>query len=77
MVEQIDSSNPKSIKVEVEVTTEITTRGVTTEITTRGTIRTGTDQITGQIVETEDNTDKTEVGLDTNKIIEEVILEAT
>ena len=37
--------------------------------------KTGTDQITGQIVETEDNTDKTEGGLDMNKILEEVILE--
>ena len=65
-MEQIDSSNPKYIRVEAEVRTEITTRG---------TIKTGTDQITGQVVETEDNTDKTEVGLETNKIIEEVILE--
>ena len=64
-MEQIDSSNPKSIKVDVEVRTEITTRG---------TIRTDTDQIAGQVVETEDNTDKTEVGLDTNKIIREEIL---
>ena len=67
-MEQIDSSNPKSIKVEVEVRTEITIRG---------TIRTGTDQIRGQIVVTEDSTDKTEVGLDMNKIIGEVILEET
>ena len=47
------------------------------EITTRGAIRTDTGQITGQIVETEDKTDKTEVDLDMNKIIEEVILEET
>ena len=67
-MEQIDSSNPKSIKVEVEVRTEITTRG---------TIRTDTDQITAQTVETEDSTDKTEVGPDTNKIIGEEILEET
>ena len=37
----------------------------------RVTIRIGTDQI----AETEDNTDKTEVGLDMNKIIGEAILE--
>ena len=60
--EQIDNSNPKSIRVEVEVKTEITIRE---------TIKTGTDQT----AETEDNTDKTEVGLDTNKMIEEVISE--
>ena len=35
----------------------------------------GTDQIAGQIAETGDNTDKTEVGLDMNKILGEVILE--
>ena len=57
---QVDSSNHKPIKVEVEVKTEITIKG---------TIRTGTDQIIDQIVVTEDNTDKTEVGLDMNKII--------
>ena len=39
------------------------------------TIRTSTDQTTGQIVVTEPNTDKTEVGPDTNKIIGEVTLE--
>ena len=63
---QVDSSNHKSIKVEVEVKTEITIRE---------TIRTGTDQITGQIVMTEDSTDKTEVGPDMNKITGEVTLE--
>ena len=41
----------------------------------RETIKTGTNQITDQTAETEDNTDKTEVGLDMNKIIEEEILE--
>ena len=35
----------------------------------QGTIRTGTDQTIDQIVMTEDNTDKTEVGLDMNRII--------
>ena len=68
MVEQIDNSNPKSISIEVEAKTEITIRE---------TIKTGTDQITDQTAETEDNTDKAEVGLDMNKIIEEVILEET
>ena len=63
---QVDSSNHKCIKVEVDVRTEITIRG---------TIRAGTDQIIGQIVVTEDNTDKTAVSLDTNKIIGEVTLE--
>ena len=68
IAEQIDSSNAKSIKVEV---------GVRTEITIRETIITDTDQITGLTVVKEDITDKTGVGLDMNKIIEEVILEET
>ena len=67
-MEQIDNSNPKSIKVEVEVKSEITIREI---------IRTDTDQITDQVVVTENNTNKTEVGLDTNKILGEVILEET
>ena len=33
------------------------------------------DQIAGQTAEMENNTDKTEVGLDMNKILGEVILE--
>ena len=41
----------------------------------RESIKIGTDQITDQAAEAEDNTDKTEVGLDMNKIMEEVILE--
>ena len=65
-MEQTDSSNHKYIRVEVEVKTKIT-------ITIKETIRTGTDQITGQIAETEDNTDKTEVGLGMSKILREVI----
>ena len=60
-MEQADSSNHKSVKVEVEVRTEITIRG---------TIRIGIDQITDQILGTEDNTDKTEADLDTKKIID-------
>ena len=67
-MEQIEISNHKSIRVEVEVRTGITIREI---------IQIGTDQITGQIAETEANTDKTEVGLDTNKIIGEVTLEET
>ena len=66
MVEEIDNSNPKSIRVEVEVKTEIRIRE---------TIKTGTDKMTDLTAETEDNTDKTEVVFDTNKIIEEIILE--
>ena len=67
MVEQTGNSNYKSIRVEVEVRTEITIKEI---------IRIGTDQITGQVAEIEDNTDKTAVGPDMNKIIE-VILEET
>ena len=65
-MEQTDNLNHKSIRVEVEVRTEITIKE---------TFRIGTDQITGQIAETEDNTDKTEVGLGMSKIKGEVILE--
>ena len=65
-MEQTDISNHKSIRVEV---------GVKTEITIKDTIKIGTDQITNQRAETKDNRDKTEVGLDMNKIIAEVILE--
>ena len=60
-MEQIGNSNHKSIRVEVEVRAGVTIREI---------IRIGTDQVIGQIAETGDNTDKTEVGLDTNKIIE-------
>ena len=48
------------IRVGVEVGTKIT-------ITIQETIRKGTDQITGQIAETEYNTDNTEVGIDMKK----------
>ena len=61
---QVDSSNHKFIKTEIEVRTEITIRR---------TIRTGTYQT----VLTEDRTDKIEVGLGTNKIIREETLEET
>ena len=43
----------------------------------RGTIRTSIDQIIDRIVVTEDNTDRTKVGPDTNKIIGEEILGET
>ena len=65
-MEQTDNSNHKSIRVEVQSKTEIAIREI---------IRIGKDQIIGQIAETEDNTDKTEIGLDMSKIIGEVILE--
>ena len=65
---QADISNHKFIKTEVDVRTEITIRG---------TIRAGIDQIIDQIVVTEDNTDKTKVGTDANKITGEKILEET
>ena len=67
-MEQTNNSNHKYIRVEVEVKTEGT-------ITIKETIRIDADQITGQIAETENNTDKTAVGLDMNKILGEVILE--
>ena len=67
-MEQTDNSNHKYIRVEVEVKTEIT-------ITIKETIRIGTYQITGQIAETEENTDKTEVGLGISRILGEVMLE--
>ena len=67
-MEQTDNSNHKSIRVDVEVKTEITIREI---------IRTDTDQITDQIVETEDNIDKTVVGLDMSKILGDIILEET
>ena len=62
----MDSLNHKSLKVKVEVRTEITITG---------TIRIGIDQIIYQTVVTEDSTDNTDVGPDINKIIGEVTLE--
>ena len=67
-MEQTDNLNHKSIRLEVEVKTEITIKE---------TIRIGTDPITGQIGETEDSTDETEVGLGMNRILGEVILGET
>ena len=63
-MEQVDSSNHKFTKIEVEVRTEITISEA---------IRTGI----GQIVATEDSIEKVEVGLDMNKFTEEETLEET
>ena len=63
-MEQADSSNHKSIKAEAEDRTEIIINIA---------IRAGI----GQIVVTEDNTDKIEVDLDMKRIIGEEILEET
>ena len=69
-MDQIDNSNHKSIRVEVEVKTWITIKE---------TIKIGTDKITDEIVDIEDSTDKAETNLemnqDTNRMIQEVILE--
>ena len=67
-MEEVDSLNHKSVRVEVEVRTGITIKDI---------IKTDIDQITGQIVETGDNTGNTEIGPGTNKIIGEVNLEKT
>ena len=63
-MEQVDSSNHKFIKIEAEVRT-----GIIISVA----IRTGI----GQIVVTEDNTDKIEVDLDMNRITEEKTSEET
>ena len=69
-MEQIDNSNHKSIRVEVDVRTGVSVREAT---------KIGTHLITDQIADTEVSADKTEVGLDINqdrnRIIGEVILE--
>ena len=62
-MEQLDNSKHKCTKVEVEVKPRITIGEII--------------RITGQIADTEDNTDRIEVGLDTNKLIGEVTLEET
>ena len=63
-MEQVDSSNHKFSKTEVEVRTEIIISiAIRTDI--------------GQIVATEDNTDKIEVGLDMNRITGEEVSEET
>ena len=63
-MEQVDSSNHKFIKIQVEVRTEIIISiAIRTDI--------------GQIVVTEDNIDRIEVGLDMNRITEEETSEET
>ena len=64
-----DSRTNRQFKMQIH---QSRSRGQT-EITIRGTIRTGTDQIEGQIVLTEDNTEKIEVGPHMNKITGEII----
>ena len=64
-MEQTDNVNHKFIRVEVESRIEVTIKE---------TIKIGAGEITGQIVEIEDSTDRTEVGLGMNNILEEVIL---
>ena len=67
-MEQVDSLNQKFTKVEAEDKTEVT---IIDAIMISKAIRTDIDQA----VETEDNIDKTEVGLGMNKIIQEEISE--
>ena len=69
-MEQVDNLNHKFTKVEAGDKIEVT---MTKAVMTSKAIRTDI----GQIVETEDSIDRTEVGLDMNKITEEVISEAT
>ena len=69
-MEQVDNLNHKFTKVEAEDRIEVT---ITDAVIIRKAIKTGI----GQIVKTEDNTDRIEVGLGTNKIIGEVISEVT
>ena len=69
-MEQVDNLNHKFTKVEAEDKIEVT---MTDAIMISGAIRTDI----GQTVETEDSVDRTEVGLDINKIIGEVISEVT
>ena len=61
-----DNLSPKYIKVDVEVKIEATIREI---------IRIGIGQIMDQIVETEDNSGKTEVDTDLSKVIGEIDLE--
>ena len=69
-MEQVDNLNHKFTKVEAEDRIEIS-------MTDTIMISKATRTDIGQIVETEDSTHRTEVGLGTNKIIEEVISEVT
>ena len=65
-MERQDNVNPKYIKVEVEVKIEVTVKEI---------IRIGIGQIIDEIVETEDNSGKTEAVTDLSKIIGEIISE--
>ena len=67
-MEHIDNLNNKFSKVEVEDKTEV----IMTDVIM---ISEATRTDIGQIVETEDSTDRTEVGLDISKILAEEISE--
>ena len=69
-MEQVDNLNHKFTKVEAEDKIEVT-------MTDAVLISKGTRTDIDQIAETEDSTDRTEVALDMNKIIGEVISEVT
>ena len=69
-MEQVDNLNHKFTKVEAEDRIEVT---MTDAIMISK--ATGTDR--DQIVEMEDSTDRTEVGLDMNKVLGDVISEVT
>ena len=69
-MEQVDNLNHKFTRVEAEDKINVT---MTDAIMISETIRTNI----GQIVDTEDSIDRTEVGLDMNKIIGEVISKVT
>ena len=69
-MEKVDNLNHKFTKIEAGDKIEVT---MTDAVMTSEAIRTDI----GQIVEKEDSIDMTEVDLDINKIIEEVISEVT
>ena len=59
-----DNSNPRYIKVEVEVRTEAIAKEI---------IKIGIGQTTDQTVEIEDSSGKTEVDIDLSRVTEEVV----
>ena len=69
-MEHVDNLNHKFTKVKAEDETAVT-------MTDAIMISKATRRDIGQIVESEDSTDRKKVGLDMNKIIGEVISEAT
>ena len=69
-MEQVDNLNHTFTKVEAEDKIKVT-------MTDAIMISKATRTDLGQIVETEDSTDRTEVGLDMNNIIGEIVLEVT